>query len=206
MKNIRDARISGIILGFMVMLAGPYAKTASAEALYGCPRADMVMAGLGTCPDGSAPSLVKEGYVYRGGKALLDTFSDEEKRELGIQKDNKFIVVIYRSANRREASFEATKGSNKEIVELAYTCGDKILAVRPLFKDCKPLAGEDSEAIYQQSLRKAIEESRPKFFQQQKAAGYTNEKIESLWKEYKKIIEDEYQQAKASGDFSQIGR
>lgn len=171
-------------------------KIVSAETLYGCPKDGIVMFSKSKlCSDGSKPSPVKEGYIVNGGsRVILNTLTKPEQAGLGIRKDNKLIVVIYKSDLTGEASFEPGKDKlgallKRNFTELRYDCNG-ILSVASLSSGCKPLGdtGMDAEAM----LNKIYAESKPQFFAQHKAVGLNNELISDLWEKQKKQIYREF--------------
>lgn len=195
-KNNLSIKYAVIALFFLFSLSLGFVRFACAQSVYGCPNDKLIMFRPGTCPDGTNASAVEEGYICDANKVMLDTFSTEEKKQFGIIKDNKFIIVVYKSPASQESSFRPEKDSKgrqlkKSFVELQFACGD-ILSAKPRGSDCKPLGDKlDSIAERRKSLKRSLDESWPKFYQQNKQAGLSEEEIKSLWEENKNFIYQE---------------
>ncbi len=196
-----------IISAGIITLISFYARAVSAETIYGCPQSAMVMLDRpGKCPDGAEPSVVKEGYIRDDDKVILDTFSNSEKEEFGLSEDSKFVVVIYRSFRGGEASFSeegiSGKGLKRDLVELKYGRGNTLSAA-PLSSAYKLLPQYDKDVI-KNKISRHIEESKPKFYQQHRDQGMTDEEIGPLWESIKEVLRAEYQQALDSGDYERV--
>jgi len=197
-KKIVIVKYVAPIIFSIIMVPMFFLNIASAQWILGCPKDEIVMYDRKPCPDGSEPSVVKEGYI-RDGNIVLDALSKEEKDSLGIIYDNKFVIVVYRSLRSGEASFNPGKDSSgrameRVVVNLEYGCNAKgCLASKKIFPSCKEL-GDKVVWIpkHRESMRRSIEESWPKFYSQFKQQGFNDEKIKSLWEEEKNRVYKEY--------------
>ena len=211
---VKEIRVT-VITAIVVIIS--FAKIVSAESLYGCPKDEIVMRLPGICPDGSNAAVLKEGCLYDGDRAILDTLSVSEKQKLGIKKDNRFVMVVYASPVTGEASLVPGKDKSgnvltRKVVDLRYGCvNGSIIAAGQLFPDCQPLTdfgksaadlanekkvlnlkAKNAEPQLRESLRRSIEESWPIYNNQLKQAGLSDNKIKELWEEQKKLIYEQY--------------
>jgi hypothetical protein len=185
------------------------------NSVYGCAKDEVVELVPGKCRLCSQPlSVVHEGFISdKNNKSMIDTLSSDEKAAMGVRNDNKFLVVIYKSASG-DASFAPAVDKNgkpyeKKIIELKYDCGD-CLASKDLTGKCALLGDtaeemkKETEKVLKARMDKEIEELQGTFNEQLSKQGLTEAEVSGLWDKQQAKVQQKYNYDPRTGVFARL--